>query len=78
MYIKNRQSGGWAGVGGLSCFLVLPAWENSEQEAADKKKIHYSGGPAASLQYIVSLVQWVNLLGLVFHAPGVHKNLQWN
>jgi hypothetical protein len=36
------------------------------------------GDPVASLQYTVSLVQWVNHLLPAWGAGGVHPHLQWN
>ncbi len=44
----------------------------------------YCGGPAASLQYTVSLVHWVNRLipawggGGAVRVPWMHPHLQWN
>ncbi len=43
----------------------------------------YCGGPVASLQYTVSLVQWSTVCflpwgGAMVHVPGMHPHLQWN
>ncbi len=44
--------------------------------------IYDCGGPAASFQYTVSLVQWVNrslpAQGAAVPVPGMHPHLQWN